>query len=314
MIREFTSCHLLSQWHQAEMTWCAFIKSVLVWCDSIMINSIIICIYIYIYDCNVRDVSQHEKRFRRFGFLRKPSSVMTHTHRRYCINTGWMIDGRWMSWSTPRTLFKNCGEREWSTSSLVTSALSVTSGRLDGPWSSALGSIIEHWGRGMCWPRWLLNLCLPPDGLVQAQGYGFAPSHPDLVSIGVLAHPTRVGPSHQQREGHSARNVHHSAEVITQSTGIDYPFYDYFTITTIVTYHYCMALYLNIQPFVYMPLMSPIRWGSCSCLCLFNFGEVMHSSWLLNMFPWPWGYLTDSGMWHTVHVIYIMPFVTNAPH
>ena len=34
--------------------------------------------------------------------------------------------------------------REWSTPSLVTSAPGVTSGRLDGPWSSALGSITEH--------------------------------------------------------------------------------------------------------------------------------------------------------------------------
>ena len=30
---------------------------------------------------------------RHFGFLRKLSSVMIYTHRRYCINTGWMADG-----------------------------------------------------------------------------------------------------------------------------------------------------------------------------------------------------------------------------
>ena len=29
-----------------------------------------------------------------------------------------------------------------------------------------------------------------PDGLVQGQGNGFPPSHPDTVFIGVLAHPT----------------------------------------------------------------------------------------------------------------------------
>ena len=34
-----------------------------------------------------------KKRFRHFGFLRKPSSVIIHTHRHYCINTGWMTDG-----------------------------------------------------------------------------------------------------------------------------------------------------------------------------------------------------------------------------
>ena len=60
----------------------------------------------------------------------------------------------------PRTLFQNYGEREWSTPSLVTSALGVTSARLDGLWSSAFGSIREHWGRGMCWPWRLLNMCL----------------------------------------------------------------------------------------------------------------------------------------------------------
>ena len=37
--------------------------------------------------------AEMKKRFRRFGFLWKPSSVIIHTHRRYCINTGWMTDG-----------------------------------------------------------------------------------------------------------------------------------------------------------------------------------------------------------------------------
>ena len=34
-----------------------------------------------------------KKSIRRFGYLRKPSSVMIYTYRRYCINTGWMADG-----------------------------------------------------------------------------------------------------------------------------------------------------------------------------------------------------------------------------
>ena len=34
-----------------------------------------------------------KKRCRRFAFLWKPLSVIIHTHRRYCINTGWMTDG-----------------------------------------------------------------------------------------------------------------------------------------------------------------------------------------------------------------------------
>ena len=62
----------------------------------------------------------------------------------------------------------------------------------------------------------------------------------------------------------------------------------------------------------YMPLMSSKRWGSCSCLWLFNFGEVLHSSWLLNVSPWPWRYLTDSGRMHvscTYSHIYI-PYYT----
>ena len=45
-----------------------------------------------IHDCNLCDASRHEKRFRCFGFLRKLSSVMIHTYRCYCINTGWMTD------------------------------------------------------------------------------------------------------------------------------------------------------------------------------------------------------------------------------
>ena len=44
-------------------------------------------IVIFVTPANIK------KRFRRFGFLRKPSSVMIHTHRLYCINTGWMTDG-----------------------------------------------------------------------------------------------------------------------------------------------------------------------------------------------------------------------------
>ena len=56
----------------------------------------------------------------------------------------------------------------------------------------------------------------PPDGLVQGQGNGFPPSHPDTVFIGVLAHPTRTGPS-QQREGHTARTLHPCADVTMAS-------------------------------------------------------------------------------------------------
>ena len=92
---------------------------------------------------------------------------------------------------------------------------------------------------------WTCVYIRPSDGIVQGQGYGLSPSHPDPVSIGVLAHQTRAGPP-QQREGHTARTLHHSAEVITQPTGIDFPFCDYLTIIISFTYYFCTALYLII--------------------------------------------------------------------
>ena len=61
--------------------------------------------------------------------------------------------------------------------------------------------------------------------------YGLSPSHPDPMSIGVLAHPTRTGPS-QQREGHTARNLHHFAEMTDQLAQISFfvtiPYYNYY--------------------------------------------------------------------------------------
>ena len=59
----------------------------------------------------------------------------------------------------------------------------------------------------------------------------------------------QAGPS-QQRDEYAARTLHHAAEVLTQPTAVDIPFYDYLTIIIIVTYYYCMALYI-LQPFVF---------------------------------------------------------------
>ena len=113
-------------------------------------------------------------------------------------------------------------------------------------------------GLGGCWTCVYIG---PADRLVQGQGYGFSPPHPDLVSIGVLAHPTWAGPS-QQRKGHPARTLHHSAEVITQPTGIDFPFYDYLAI--IINYH-CMALYYYSATLLICWLLQPFVF-SCSRL------------------------------------------------
>ena len=110
------------------------------------------------------------------------------------------------------------------------------------PWGTSYST--EEGGCAVLGSCWTYVYIRPPDGLVQGQGYELSPSHPDPVSIGVLAHPVQAGSS-QQREGHAARTLHRSAEVITQPTGIDFPFYDYHTIIIIITY-YCMALYLII--------------------------------------------------------------------
>ena len=75
------------------------------------------------------------------GLSQSIRRVLSYLDIRVAFRPFWTLS---RSWSTPKTLFQNCGEREWSTPSLVTSALGVTSGRLDGLWSSALGSIIEH--------------------------------------------------------------------------------------------------------------------------------------------------------------------------
>ena len=46
----------------------------------------------YIHGCNLRDASRHENDSDVLASYRS-SSVMIHTHRRYCISAGWMTDG-----------------------------------------------------------------------------------------------------------------------------------------------------------------------------------------------------------------------------
>ena len=141
-------------------------------------------------------IADMKKQCRHFGFLRKPLSVIIHTHRRYCINTRWMTDGE-----RSREVEVRWHHRaDWTVSGAA-------------PWGASQ-STKEGGCAGLC----SCGTCFyigPPDGLIQGQGYGLSPSHPDPVSIGVLAHPTQTDPS-QQREGHAARNLHHYAEVTDQ--------------------------------------------------------------------------------------------------
>ena len=113
----------------------------------------------------------------------------------------------------------------------------------------------------MCWPRRLLNMCLhwATRWTFQGQGYGLSPSHPDLVSIGALAHPMQADPS-QQREGHAARSLHHSAEVIMQPTDIDFPFYDY---PYYNYYYYYLLLLHDIVSYYSATCASPLPHMTC---------------------------------------------------
>ena len=107
----------------------------------------------------------------------------------------------------PRTQSQCPEERESSTASLVLSVPAHTLGRLGDHWACSCKNIVGPLRRVMSLPLLLQNIIIFEAGH-QVKGIGdrLPPSHPDMLPAGVLAHPTRSGPS-QQREGPHARTL-----------------------------------------------------------------------------------------------------------
>ena len=180
-----------------------------------------------------QDASWRETWFRHFSFLWKPSSVMIYTYRRYCINPGWMTDGD-----------RSCEVKVRHEQRAGTFSIKVQ--WLNKIWCHAM--IISDISTSQCPQRYVgqtgrcLEQCLVEHYRALRKGdmlasmvaqHVFVLGHQmDLSKAKIMdSHPhtqTRclLGSWHIQREhaplkreGHTARTLHHSAEV-TMATNL----------------------------------------------------------------------------------------------
>ena len=124
----------------------------------------------------------------------------------------------------------------------------------------------------MCWAQWLLNMCLH-------QATRWTCPRPGLWTLTLTPRPGvywTPGTSNVNRPLSTVRRAHcqnstHSAEVIMQPTGIDFPSYDYLTIIIIITYYYCWHCILLFSHSTFM-LNTP-------AFCVFLLAPHLYLTW-----------------------------------
>ena len=127
-------------------------------------------------------------------------------------------------------------------------------------------------GPGMCWARWLLNMCLH-------QATRWTCPRPGLWTLTLTPRPAvywTPGTSNVNRPLSTVRrarcqNSTDSAEVIMQPTGIDFPSYDYLTIIIIITYYYCwhcILLFSHSSLLCFPARTSPLPHMTCHHLSI----------------------------------------------